>query len=174
MPALTSPVAAWFGAQPAHARDGILVQALAAAVDALKQQQAAGGSDRWGRLHTATFSHVLAVTPEARARFNVGPFERPGYDFTVNATYGADLRQTDGASFREILDVGDWDRSIATSAPGQSESPASPHFSDLAKLWSMGEYFPLVFSDEAIQKNVESTLVLRPAVTGQKQNRGER
>ena len=67
-----------------------------------------------------------------------------------------------GASFRQIVDVGDWDRSVATSAPGQSEWTRSPHFDDLAKLWAADEYFQLAFSDRAIQQNAESTLVLRP------------
>ena len=56
--------------------------------------------------------------------------------------------------------LGDWDRSLVTNAPGQSGSPASAHFSDLAKPWAAGDYFPLVFSDRAIQANAESTLHL--------------
>jgi penicillin amidase len=60
------------------------------------------------------------------------------------------------------MDAGDWDRSVATNAPGQSGSPASPHFRDLAALWAAAEYFPLSFSDQAVQENTEATLVLRP------------
>jgi len=66
-----------------------------------------------------------------------------------------------GASFRQILDLADWDRSVATQAPGQSEWTRSPHFSDLAKMWAAGEYFPLSFSDRAIDANAESTLILQ-------------
>ena len=51
---------------------------------------------------------------------------------------------------------------MATSAPGQSEWTGSPHFADLAKLWAAGEYFPLSFSDRAVQENLESTLILEP------------
>jgi penicillin amidase len=67
-----------------------------------------------------------------------------------------------GASFREIVDVSNWDESVVTNAPGQSGSPRSAHFSDLAKAWAAGEYFPLVFSDAAVQANAESTLTLEP------------
>ena len=67
-----------------------------------------------------------------------------------------------GASFSEIVDVSNWDRSVVTNAPGQSGSPRSAHFSDLAKPWAAGEYFPLVFSDAAVQANTESTLILQP------------
>jgi penicillin amidase len=67
-----------------------------------------------------------------------------------------------GASFSEILDVANWDRSAVANAPGQSGAPRSAHFSDLAKMWAAGEYFPLVFSDAAVQANMESTLTLEP------------
>jgi penicillin G amidase len=108
-----------------------------------------------------TFTHPLAITQAARRLFNVGPVARDGYDATVDS-YASKSNVDIGASFREILDVADWDRSLATSAPGQAESPASPHFSDLAKLWAAGEYFPMSFSDRAIQANTETVLTLQP------------
>jgi len=61
-----------------------------------------------------------------------------------------------------VMDVADWDRSVAQNAPGQNGSPASAHFKDLAKLWAAGEYFPLAFSEAAIRANAESTLTLVP------------
>jgi penicillin amidase len=66
------------------------------------------------------------------------------------------------ASFSAIFDVADWDRSIATNAPGQSESPDSAHFADLARLWAAGEYFPLAFTEAAVTANAASTLALVP------------
>lgn len=107
------------------------------------------------------FTHPLAITAAARRVFDVGPFPQDGYANTVMASFTRSNVDV-GASFREILDVADWDRSVATNAPGQSEWPRSPHFADLAKLWAAGEYFPLVFSNAAIQQNAESTLVLQP------------
>jgi penicillin amidase len=68
-----------------------------------------------------------------------------------------------GASFRAIFDTGDWDRSVAQNAPGQSGHPGSPHFKDLATLWASGKYFPLAFSDAAVQREAESTLTLVPS-----------
>src|SRR6185503_17404140 len=108
-------------------RNELLLAGLADAVDALRARQ----TDRtpaWGSLHTALFRHPLAVTSIARRRFNVGPFERPGYADTVLSTGGVDLEQTSGATFSVIVDVGNWDRSLATNAPGQSGVPASAHF----------------------------------------------
>ena len=164
VPALTRPLAAWFGAQPAKKRDALLESALVAAVGRLKP---ALGADmtmwRWGRLHTATFKHALAPTSDSTAkRFNIGPFPRGGYGDTVFNTGGSGYLQTDGATFREVMDVADWDRSMGTSAPGQSGQPGSPHFDDLAKLWAAEQYFPYSFSPALVEKNAEATLVLAP------------
>ncbi len=126
-----------------------LLEALADAARAVKAEP------------QVTFRHPLGITQASRGLFDVGPFRADGYEGTVNAFFTRSNVDY-GASFRMIADVGDWDRSIATSAPGQSEWPRSPHFSDLAALWAKGAYFPLVFSEDAIQKNAESTLTLRP------------
>ncbi len=118
---------------------------------------------RWGDLHTATFRHPLATDDAHRALFDRGPIRRPGYGHTVNNTRGADFRQEGGASFRMILDLADWDRSIATSAPGQSGQPGSPHFDDLVPGWDAGRYFPLAYSRAKVLELAESRLLLEPA-----------
>jgi penicillin amidase len=144
------------------ASNALLLDALGSAVDRLKTRMAADRrAPSWGALHRVLFTHPLAITQASRRLFNVGPFEPGGYDATVNS-YATRSNVDIGASFRQIIDVADWDRSVATSAPGQSEWPRSPHFSDLAKLWAAGEYFPLSFSDRAIQSNTETTLTLQP------------
>jgi len=132
------------------ASDALLLDALATTIDQIKP-----------RTSDITFRHPLALTQASRRLFNVGPFVSGGYETTVNANFTRSNVNI-GASFRQIVDLSDWDRSVATSAPGQSEWPRSPHFSDLAKLWAAGEYFPLSFSDRAVQANAESTLVLHP------------
>jgi penicillin amidase len=161
--ALTRPSGVWFDGNPLAARDRLLVTALASAVDELR---ATAGVDEqaWGRLHMVTFAHPLGVTAVARQEFNIGPFEVPGYAQTVMSTYGSGLAVDGGASFREILDLADWDRSLATNAPGQSGSPGSAHFADLAKLWAAGEYFPLAFSGRAVAANTVTVLTLVPFV----------
>jgi penicillin amidase len=113
------------------------------------------------RLPQITFRHPLAIAQATRRTLNVGPFAVGGYAGTVMSVASRSNVEI-GASFRQIIDVADWDASVATNAPGQSQWPRSPHFADLAKLWAGGEYFPLVFSKGAIQKNAESTLTLQP------------
>jgi penicillin amidase len=137
-----------------RASDSVLLAAFSAAVERMAAEPDSGRS-------RPLFQHPLAITQAARRRFNVGPFTLGGYDSTVlsfSKKSGVDV----GPSFRQILDVSDWDRSVAANAPGQSEWTTSPHFADLAKLWASGEYFPLAFSDRAVQHIAESTLVLQP------------
>jgi penicillin amidase len=158
--ALTAPSRQWFEGDPGGARDRLLMAALDAAVDRLR-----GDRDQhapaWGSLHTLTFKHPLAITQAARHRYNVGPFELAGSVDTVLST--APLREvTRGASFREVVDLADWDRAVWINAPGQSGVPGTPHFADLAAPWARGQYVQMAFSDAAVAAVTESTLLLRP------------
>ena len=112
---ITAPDGA-FGRDPAAARDSL---ALAALDDAVAEISTQLGADRsrwsWGALHRAVFRHPVA------AAFDLPGVPRGGDGNTVNATGGgADYVQRYGASYREILDCADWDRSVATSVPGWS------------------------------------------------------
>jgi penicillin amidase len=138
-----------------------LVEALASALKELRTAVGSSAVPTWGSLHAATFRHPLGVTEAARRRFNVGPFPIGGYESTVMATVGQ-AGATGGASYRQIIDLADWDRMVVSNAPGQSGSPASPHFSDLAARWAAGEYVPLAFSAGVVGAATETTLTLVP------------
>jgi len=135
---------------------------LAAMDTALARMRARMGGDtsawRWGTLHTASFPHRVATT------FDAGTVGRGGDGSTVNSTSGSDYRQSNGASFREILDVSNWDRSVATSVPGQSGQPESDFYANLLPLWARGEYFPLVYSRAAVERETKHVLWLNPTV----------
>jgi penicillin G amidase len=93
---------------------------------------------------------------------NLRDVPRGGDGTTPNATgYGA--RQTAGASFREVIDVADWDRSMTINVPGASGQPASSHYDDLLPLWAEGRYHPLPYSRAAVDASAAARLVLRPA-----------
>ena len=81
---------------------------------------------------------------------------------TPNATGGPEFSQATGASYRHILDVADWDRSVFTSTPGQSGQPGSPHYGDLLPLWAAHEYAPLVYTRQAVEANAAHRLTLKP------------
>ncbi len=112
---------------------------------------------QWGRLHQLVLHHPLG-----KREFQLASVPRPGDANTVNATSGTNFRQTNGASWREILDVGDWDRSVITNVPGESGDPGSKHYGDLLQDWANGRYHPLPFSRKAVEAAMEERIVLRP------------
>ena len=114
------------------------------------------------RGHAVTFAHALGISEGPARRFNIGPFPAGGDADTVSSISVSAAGRGIGPSFRAIFDLGDWDRSLAMNAPGQSESPGSPYFGDLAAGWAGGAYFPLAFSDRAVQANARNTLMLVP------------
>ena len=148
---------------PAAKRNDLVLRSLK---DAAAESQRLLGEEvsawRWGALHTIRFRHPLSSDDERRKLFDLGPVERGGDADTVMATSGPGFTQNSGASYREIFDVADWDRSVGTSVPGQSGQPASPHYGDLLPLWAEGKYFPLPYSRAAVEKNTKQKLMLEP------------
>ncbi len=174
-----------FGLDPRQGCKTVLLESLR---DASAELRGKFGSDpaawSWGKLHQAHFRHMLATEigegPERRAArqkkvdpkqtllaevFNLPSTPRPGDAFTPLAAGGpsfGSFDQTTGASYRHIVDLADWDRSVATSVPGQSGQPGSPHYADLLPLWADGKYFPLTFSRPAVEKVTKNKLILQP------------
>jgi penicillin amidase len=153
----------WFGEDAKVSRDRFLRSTFAEAVRKLRtlpepQQQ------RWGALHRVTFRHPLAMLgPTPTKAFNLGPVERPGDVNTPNNTrYDESYQQVHGATYRHLFDLADWDRALATSAPGQSGQPGSPHYGDLLPLWARGEYFPLAYSRKKVEEVTQHRLLLKP------------
>jgi penicillin amidase len=112
---------------------------------------------RWGDVHVAELKHPVA------GAFDLPPLPRSGDATTVMATGGANFRQTAGASYRQVIDLGDFDNSVAINVPGQSGQPESEHYADLLRPWANGEYFPLVFSRKRVEAETKHVLRLEPA-----------
>jgi penicillin amidase len=156
-----------FGAQPQQGRDALLLQALN---DGLQKLRAKLGPDssqwQWGKLHHIQFEHSLAsLLPEATANaYGTPRYPVSGDNDTVHrATFRAsDFRQTSGASYRQVIDVADWDNSRMQNVPGQSADPRSPYYQNLLKDWATGEYFPMAFSRAKVDSEKAGTLNLRP------------
>lgn len=146
----------WLGEDARAGRDRLLRSTLARAVQQLNELPSEQRS-RWGALHKATFRHPLTQA------FDVGPVERPGDANTINNTrYDAAFQQIHGATYRHLIDLADWDRALATSVPGQSGQPGSPHYADLLTSWSRGEYFPLTYSRRRVEEVTGHRLTLKP------------
>ena len=119
---------------------------LQQAIERLTRDQGADWSSwRWGRMHMRSFPHPFV------SAFDIPAVERGGGAGTVAA---------DGASYREIFDVADWDRSLVINTPGQSGQPESPFYSNLVRDWADEKYFPLAFSRSAVEKATAHRLTL--------------
>jgi penicillin amidase len=135
--------------------------ALGAALKrALAEMERRLGKDRaqwtWGRLHQISFAHpVLGAMGK--------PVPRPGDGNTVNSTSGGNFRQTNGASYRHILDFSDWDKSVMTNVPGESGDPSSKHYADLINDWAAGRYHPMPYTRKAVEAATAEKIQLEPA-----------
>jgi penicillin amidase len=109
------------------------------------------GSDwsqwRYGRVHTQAFPHPIVTA------FDLPTIERRGGNGAVGA---------DGASYREIIDVSNWDHSLTINTPGQSGQPESPYYGNLLPLWADDQYFPMAFSRGLVDQKTAHTLTLQP------------
>lgn len=163
---LNAPEPYWFGDDPIAGRESMLRQALREGVAECTEKMGTDPAEwRWGRLHTMYLAHGASRSKALKELFNIGPFEMPGDIHTVNNT-GASFRfghrQVACASYRQIVDMADFDNSRMVHIQGQSGQPESPHFSDLALLYSRGEYHPMLFTRKAIESNEEARLYLDP------------
>ena len=155
-----------FGEDPVAGRDELLLEALGAAVAELSERF---GPDPDGWVYGQEgYKHVRlrhplsgAVNDDWRDRLEVGPLPRGGYGFTLNQTGGGD-NQTSGASFRILVDTGDWDATLGMNNPGQGGYPGHPHYEDLFGLWAADRFHPVFYSREKVESVTGERVELRP------------
>jgi penicillin amidase len=133
----------------------------AAWAEAVRTMGAEPSEWSWGRIHRSYWEHPLSFTRARREVFNLRDVPRGG-DATTPFATGGGGRQTSGASFREVIDVADWDRSTAINVPGMSGQPGSPFYGNLLTLWADERYHPLAFSRAAVEEADSQRLELRP------------
>ena len=155
-----------FGDQPIQGRDQFLMETLQQACEALKLKL---GTDlnQW-QLGQPNYKHIYlkhplsnAVKPDIRKKLDVGPYPRGGNSFTVNNTSSGD-NQASGASFRIIVDTGNWDHCLATNSPGQAGNPDDPHYRNLFEIWAKDQFFPLFYSEEKVKSVAAERWMLKP------------
>jgi penicillin amidase len=135
-------------ATPASERQALIEQGLRQAIDTLTQDLGTDWSAwSYGRMNQSMLPHMFVPA------WDLPGVDRPGGFGTVNAT---------GANFRRIIDLSDLDNSVGTNAPGQSAQPGSPYYGNLADHLGNGEYFPLVFTREAVESKAAHRLTLMP------------
>ncbi len=125
-----------------------LEQALARGVAALENAQGANPQNwRWGRINRSEFPHALVNA------YDIPAVERSGGAGTVAAV---------GATYRQIIDLGNLDNSRATNTPGQSGQPGSPYYANLARSFAEQQYFPLHYTRAKVEAATQHRLTLLP------------
>lgn len=156
-----------FGSEPQKARDALILRALTAAATSLKARAKAGQTfATWGDLHEVVLHNSLEarLPSDIAKQSGVSGRGTAGDGTTVFARWWAPPKTnaTGGASFRAVVDVGDWDEARATMGPGQAGTPGDPHYRDLYASWLDNDSFPLSFSAEQVARVAESHVRLLP------------
>lgn len=157
-----------FGPDRAATRDRLFDEALAGAwTEATRLMGADPAGWRWGNLHAVRIAHPLSRLPAIAAAFpTIEGGQSPGDNYTVNARWvatGRGYRTSGGASYLQVIDVGNWDNSLYLNLPGQSADPRSPHYRDHYAPWITGEMQKLPFSDAAVDAQAHTRTLLLPA-----------
>jgi penicillin amidase len=100
----------------------------------------------WGQAHQLYFEHPLGKVDALKSFFNVGPFEAPGGNETINNA-GISLISNEkinfaqyGPQMRIIIDFADIEHSLSINPTGQSGNFMSPHYGDQAQLFVDGKF----------------------------------
>ncbi len=138
-----------------------LIQSLKEAVE--KIPALAGSRDaadwQWGKTIPLTFRHLLAADlPLAGRLLNVGPVPQSGTVATVKQT-----TTTIGPSMRMVVDFSNFDASVQNITLGESGEFASPYYRDQFEAWYHGTSFPMLFTDQAVERGAAHKLTLVPA-----------
>lgn len=167
---LASEASWWYGEDETGAprsRDAVLNLALQRTANTL--YELIGKDPRkwaWGKVHQVEFSHPFGRGRVLHWLFNRGQYPIGGNDHTVWMTANELTLPfglvTTTATYRQVVQVGDWDRSTSILSTGQSGQPASSHYADHIDLWREGEQHPMLWTRGAVDAQAEATLWLRP------------
>ncbi len=122
------------------------------------------GKWRWGRLHRLSF-RPFGDSRRASGFADLTDLAYGGSGDTVNT---AELVRPDdfgvrvASIFRMVVDAGSLDQALTALAPGQSEHPDHPHFSDGLEDWLAGHSSLLVTDRVLVRESASSQLVLEP------------
>lgn len=153
--------------QNAGGRAEVLTRSLEEAVQYLKKEL--GGklkSWQWGRLHQVSFRHAMTAKPPFGKVFNTAPRPIGGDTDTVHQ---ASMQPDQGfaanlalPSYRQVIDLSDFNNSVWVVPPGQSGQLGSPHREDQMEAWMNGAYFPMLWDKDKVVEASEAVLQLRP------------
>ncbi len=129
------------------------------------------GTDRkqwqWGKLHQFVAKHALGTQDLLKGIFDIGPFPIGGDTDTLCQLANVPEQELGnssmiGPSFRQLLDLGDWDNCLSCAPLGQSGNVLSPHYRDQLDNFLKGNYKPMLWSRAMVEAAKEYQCELQP------------
>ncbi len=140
----------------------VLGDALELALEDLRLAQGSNPDGwRWDRQNEVRFPHLPLQASAALRPFFSRHVARGGDAFTVNPSMPV-RDQMLVSSYRQILDLSDFDRSLFILPLGESGQVLSGKYSNLLEDWNEGRYRPLRFTRGAVDAAVAHRLTLEP------------
>ncbi len=170
---IAEPDNAWFDdvrTAQRETRDDMISKSLHEAMDfwAKHRGDLVGNKDSqwgWGQEHTITFAHPAATRSFwLGLLFSRGPImARGSWDTIAVAEWEmSHLKVQRAASYRQILDLGEWGNSRSGHTTGQSGHVLHQHYADMLDDWHAVRPHAMLYSSDAIQARTESLLRLLP------------
>lgn len=166
---VSQPGSAWWDDVSTAATEGeaeIVKRAFIAAVEEIEASKGGNMKQwRWGDVHQANFDHLVFASVSPLDRIFNRRVPARGSSFTVNAA-GVDYTSflmNSGASYRQVLDLGDLNASQFIYTTGQSGDVFSPHYDDMSQPWQQVQAIPMFNERASVESAAKSTLTLQPA-----------
>ena len=147
-------------------REELIKEAFKAAVRRLSDE--IGESSvrwQWGRHHQVRFVHPLGSVRLLRTFFNRGPYPIGGDANTPMQTRHSTQLPLElvrvAPAYRQIFEVGQWDRAVSVTINGQSGHPLSRQYDDQIPMWREGVYHKMPWSRAAVEEETVYRMNLR-------------
>lgn len=152
-------------------RHELMQEALSIAVDQIRREVSESAQRwNWGRMHQVRYVHPLGSVALFRRIFNRGPFPVGGDATTVNQSGFAPRRWPglvqSAAVYRQIFEVGEWEKSQSVIMTGQSGHPLGAHYDDQMTMWQEGVYHAMPWAREAVRDAMRYRTILQPEKHG--------
>jgi penicillin amidase len=149
-----NPASAWWTITP----EETLIKALEKTSSYLTQELGANTANwKWGSLHPMIAKHALGVKEALGEIFDTGNIPIGGdtdtlcqISFVPGEHYGG--KSLIGASYRQMIDMGNLANSKCIAPVGQSGNVQSPHYRDQMDSWVKGDYKPMVWTREQVEE----------------------
>lgn len=154
----------WFddkGSPEIENREDIIQAALLRAFNHLSWMRGSPDQWDWARINAVRYRHILGRSLLFRF-FNLGSHPSEGDAFTVKVNYLTPQETSWSASYRQIIDLSDWDLSLGVITSGQSGHFMSRFYDNQVPIWLKEAYHPQLFSSQGVEKNAYEIFILRP------------